>query len=87
MTKAQSVFAASPAVALHSSMLNVQTGEVSEFETVGDMVLTPFGPVLRLEFGMYRGLLHDEQGEVAEMVYGAPIALYAIGATDLTPAC
>ena len=52
-------------------------------EPLGHVVLTPLGPVLRLEYGVYSGNIGIAGG--TETIFGKPTTLIAIGATDLKP--
>ena len=62
---------------------NTQRDGIEYGDQLGSVVITPYGPVLRLEADTYQGTMPAGEWHYAETVYGSPSALKAIGATDI----
>lgn len=76
--------ASGPTVSIQSLIANNTLAEGYEYDDpLGHVVITPYGPVLRLEAFNCQGTMPASSYWCAETVYGSRETLEAIGAIDI----
>lgn len=62
---------------------DAQDNGIKYGDPLGSVVITPYGPILRLESDIYQGTMPASGYQRAETVYGSRDALTAIGAVNI----
>lgn len=76
--------ASGPSLTIYSIFPDAeQTNGYQYVDPLGSVVVTPYGPVLRLEADTYQGTMPASGYQRAETVYGSRETLEAIGAINI----